>query len=77
MSERHADPIDAATDLAEEMNSRALANFRKQNVPQTHPDFDGKTCIDCADDIPAVRLEMGRIRCVACQGVLERKQRIH
>ena len=77
MTDRHADPIDAAAEYTADMNNRALAEFRRRNVPETHPDFDGKTCIDCADDIPAVRLELGRIRCVSCQGVLERKQRNH
>lgn len=50
------------------------------NQPETHPDFDGKNCIDCAYEIPKERLEMKKIRCVDCQQELEdyrkRRQRV-
>ncbi len=73
MAERYSDPLDAATELTEELNSRAIANFRNAAKPETHPDFDGEHCIDCEDDIPQVRLAMGRVRCVTCQSILERR----
>ena len=37
------------------------------NQPQTHPDFDGRHCIDCGVEIPEARLKNPRIRCVVCQ----------
>lgn len=73
MAERYSDPLDAASELADEMNARAIANFRNAAKPEAHPDFDGEHCVDCADDIPPARLEMGRVRCVTCQTILERR----
>lgn len=35
--------------------------------------WDGETCFDCGCDIPAKRIEMGRVRCVDCQTVAEKK----
>ncbi len=35
--------------------------------------WDGETCFDCGGDIPEERIEMGRVRCVHCQSVAERK----
>lgn len=74
MTERYSDPLDAASELADEMNSRAIANFRNAAKPETHDDFDGEHCVDCDDDIPRERLAMGRIRCVCCQTILERRR---
>lgn len=41
-----------------------------------HPKFaswDGETCFDCTAEMPPVRIEMGRVRCVGCQEVAEKK----
>jgi len=47
------------------------------SVPQV-ADADGKypqpDCIECEDPIPSVRLEMGRIRCVICQTLKEKRR---
>lgn len=42
---------------------------------QTHPDFDGEHCIDCEVEIPAARLKWGRVRCTACEEIIELKKR--
>lgn len=35
--------------------------------------WDGETCFDCGEDLPEERVEMGRVRCVPCQTVAEKK----
>lgn len=72
--ERHADPIDEASALAASLTEHAIAAARRSNGPETHPDFDGESCIDCGDTIPDERLAMKKIRCVRCQTIKERKE---
>ena len=59
------------TDRAQHMQLLEQAEIsrraREMNRPQTHPDFDGVHCLVCDVEIPAKRLEAGRIRCVDCQ----------
>lgn len=73
MLERHADPLDEATALSASLTDQAIAAARRTTAPETHPDFDGESCIDCGDTIPAARLALGRIRCVRCQTLKERR----
>jgi len=75
MHERHADPLDEATALASSVTDAAIEEVRRANAPETHPDFDGETCVDCGEDIPAGRLALGKIRCINCQRILEQRQR--
>lgn len=75
MQERHADPIDEATALAASLTEGAIAAARRATEPESHPDFDGKTCIECGDDIPPDRLALGKIRCIRCQRDLEHRQK--
>lgn len=49
------------------------AKNKAENQPNFN-EFDGKTCVDCGDEIPAERLAMHRIRCVDCQEALEKNQ---
>jgi len=56
-------------------NDDAIRAVRQKVAPETHPDFDGRHCVDCGDAIPKVRLENGRVRCVTCQEILEKKAR--
>lgn len=62
---------DKAALLQESLNQQGIANVAARNAPETHPDFDGKHCIDCDDLMPTERLAMGRIRCVYCQHTKE------
>ena len=57
-------------------NELALSRVRAAGAPQTHPDFDGESCIDCGETIPANRLQLGKIRCVHCQTILERRGKL-
>jgi len=50
---------------------------REMNRPETHPDFDGLHCVDCDDEIPALRLALRRVRCVHCQELLEEERKRH
>ncbi len=56
--------------------AKALEAHKAKVAPEKHPDFDGVTCLDCGDDIPQVRLSMGRMRCVYCQEILEKKNKM-
>lgn len=68
-----ADESDRATMREIQHNHEALEEARRRAVMiETHPDFDGKHCLECDEDIPAERLAMGKIRCVRCQGIRER-----
>lgn len=57
-------------------NAMALERAKAAMAPETHPDFDGECCVDCGDEIPQARLAMGKVRCVFCQGKLERKSKL-
>lgn len=71
------DEADQASMIQMAENAQALAKIKARLAPEKHPDFDGKTCIGCADDIPQLRLDMGKIRCVHCQSALEIKDRMY
>lgn len=73
--DKSANENDMASDMEEAFRERAIEVVRSHQTQQSHPDFDGVHCIDCDDGLPEVRLTMGRIRCVHCQVILERKQR--
>lgn len=77
MFERHADPLDEAASLAASLAEGGIAAARRANAPETHPDFDGESCLDCETPIPEKRLAMGKIRCVSCQELLERRAKQH
>lgn len=69
------DLIDAANDLVDVATEDALRRVRNMAGRETHPDFDGHTCVVCGDDIPPARLAMGKVRCVICQGAIEHNRR--
>lgn len=73
MTERHADPIDEAAALTSALTDGAVAAARAASAPEFHPDFDGVSCVDCGNDIPAGRLALKKVRCVECQGAKEKR----
>lgn len=77
MHERHADLIDEANALASALTDRAIAAARRANAPEHHPDFDGETCVECGEEIPADRLALGKVRCVRCQTTIEHRRKQH
>lgn len=71
-------PRDEVVDEAEiaqhiQLKEQAAISVRARelNRPETHPDFDGQTCVECGEDIPPARLLLRRVRCVDCQTFLE------
>lgn len=71
------DEADQASMFQMAENEHALAKVKAKLAPETHPDFDGKTCLECGDKIPKARLAMGKIRCVHCQTALEARSRMY
>lgn len=70
------DEGEIASSIEMEFLAQSLNKQREQIRPETHPDFDGETCVSCGDDIPPERLKMGRVRCVYCQDELEKRAKL-
>lgn len=62
-----------ASEYSNNMVSAALKVAQEANKAETHPDFDGSSCIECGDEIPEGRLALGKIRCVICQSAREKR----
>ena len=69
------DIVDRANDLVDANREDLTRHIQRQTAPETHPDFDGRHCVDCGLEIPQQRLAMGRVRCVLCQRAIEYKRR--
>jgi len=65
------DTVDAADAVTELWTADAERRARGKSAPESHPEFDGRSCVDCGDIIPTARLHLGRVRCVECQAALE------
>lgn len=65
---------DIASDRIEQHQADSERHARGKSGPESHPDFDGSTCLECSDPIPEERLRLGKIRCVFCQELLESKK---
>lgn len=74
-----ADPLDQASHLADMANEEAVAETRRRAAPEQVQNPDGSwpspECCDCGEDIEPARLEMGKIRCFACQDALEKRNK--
>lgn len=77
--DKYADPLDKASDLASMYNEQGLAEVQRKNAPEQTQNPDGTwphtECVDCGDDIPEGRLQLGRVRCISCQDIKERRAR--
>jgi len=55
----------------QELAALLLAARARMEQPQAaearFAGFDGAHCFDCHDELPRVRLLLGRVRCVRCQ----------
>lgn len=71
--ERFTDEVDAAQHLQARLNEESVAAVRAELQPQTHPDFDGVHCVDDGAEIPQTRLALGKIRCIYCQELFEKR----
>ncbi len=71
------DEVDIASAIEYGFLQQSLKKVQDLNKPETHPDFDGKNCVDCDGEIPDVRLKMGKVRCVICQEILEKESKMY
>lgn len=73
------DEVFDETDYAQHLQLMEQAEVsrraRELNRPQTHPDFDGLHCVECDIEIPKLRLDSGRVRCVDCQTDIENESK--
>lgn len=68
-----ADILDEASEVEQAYKDQAIANTVSKIKPEKHPDFDGVHCLDCHEPMVSFRLSIGRIRCVDCQTLIERR----
>lgn len=73
--ERETDVLDQAGQVTELFVEAGRSFATQACAPETHPDFDGTHCVECDESIPDERLAMMRVRCVRCQGLLERRRK--
>jgi RNA polymerase-binding transcription factor DksA len=82
--ERSADPIDnasAETDLADEQavlrrrHAEAL-RIRRTAIALADGDFNGINCVECYDELPAVRIADHRMLCTPCASAQEKKDKL-
>lgn len=69
--EPSADDNDRASNAEFSHNQDSLERIRALAKPESHPDFDGRHCVDCGEPIPKQRLVLGKVRCVSCQQGIE------
>ena len=73
-----ADDLDQAAELTQMMNDSAIAQVQKLAKPEQVQNADGTwpkpDCDDCGGEMVPGRLKLGKIRCVHCQGALERRR---
>ncbi len=73
-----SDHADRATEIVEVCLADAERRARGKSGPERDPRFDGKHCVEesCGAELPRERLNAGRVRCVDCQEILEKRQRL-
>jgi RNA polymerase-binding transcription factor DksA len=65
--------LEMAEKMVEQEKESSMAAVRMQLEAEYHEDFDGENCVDCFNPVGSHRLQMGRIRCVHCQTIREKK----
>lgn len=74
-SDEVLDETDQAQYLQLQEQASISLRARELNRPETHPDFDGKSCVECGELMPQERLSLRRVRCVDCQTFLEEEKK--
>ena len=67
--------FEMAEQLAQTQRDLLLEQARKALEPQHSERFDGVNCVDCANEMPRERLVARRIRCTACQTLVEKRDK--
>ena len=70
------DPADLADVTIAEHLERSLQQQVGKSAPEFHPEFDGTNCVECDEEIHPARLQLGRVRCITCQEMLEHRARL-
>ncbi len=70
------DQSDRASLIEAAFTEESIEIARKAMAPETHPDFDGIHCVECGEEIPDIRLRLGKVRCVECQSAIERRHKL-
>lgn len=72
------DIIDDAQRYNELHHEVVFKNHAIRMLPESHPNFDGTHCVeeDCGVQIPQARLAMGKVRCVDCQTLIEKRHKM-
>lgn len=77
MHEKYVDQVDKANQIAEEFTAAHIKRVQEKNKPEQVQNPDGSwphtECVDCEDEIPEGRLNLGKVRCISCQEIKERK----
>lgn len=75
--EKTADETDFATQVEEVSRQAHIDEVRRRMKPEQEPDEHGNyphpDCVECGNELPQARLKLGRILCVECQTVKERR----
>lgn len=75
---KSADDIDRAASLNLRQTEDAVRAARDKLAPEQVQNADGTwpepDCIDCGEPNDQRRLELGKVRCVECQTILEKKR---
>lgn len=78
-NEHYADDLDRAARITDLANQEAVAARRRKAAPEQVQNKDGTwpqpDCEDCDDPIPEARLALGKVRCIACQSLKEKKEK--
>lgn len=75
--ERAPDHLDQATQTTEFLVASRQKEAAARNQPEQVRNDDGSwphtECVDCDTDIPAGRLALGKVRCIDCQNLKEKR----
>ena len=76
-----ADELDAAAAITEAFTQESISKVQAMLKPEQVKNEDGTwpvtECVDCDQELPEGRLELGKVRCVHCQGLLEKRRAGH
>ena len=77
--ERYADPLDQAGQVTQSHVDGQTEMASILSAPEQVRGEDGlwpiTECVDCDNEIEAGRLELGKVRCLRCQALLEKKRK--
>lgn len=75
--ERASDHLDQATQTTEFLVASRQKEASARSLPEQTQNEDGTwphtECVSCDVEIPAGRLALGKVRCIACQSIKEKR----